>query len=137
MLFLQFTNQIGAMSRAKRIKLEEGESSEYPKYGEHSLDHYFVEEINEKVDGKRFRVAVYRKGIKLKNIEDAPSTPDDLLQTVIDYLINKIRNERIVNGKKPERFSVVFRSIVLQKPIQVNGMIFQQCKSNLDWIWKF
>lgn len=91
----------------------------YPKYGEHSLDFYFTEEISEKVASKRFRVAEYRKGVRLENVDKAPSTPDELLKRVIQHLIDETRNERIVDGKKPARFSVVFRSVVLQTPIQV------------------
>ena len=106
--------------------MEKRPKTEFPMYGDHPLDFYFKEEINEPVQSsKRFRVAVYRKGIRLENLDEAPSTPDNLLQTVIEYLINTTRNERIINGKKPDRFSVVFRSAILEKSIQV--LVFQFC----------
>ena len=52
----------------------------FPEYGSHTLDHYFNEEFAEKIIAKIFKVAVYRKQVLLRNIEDAPNTPDELLQ---------------------------------------------------------
>lgn len=96
---------------------------EFPQYGDHDLDYYFTEEINEKVTSKKFRVAVYRKGVRLENIDKAPSTPDELLKTVIEHMINDARNDRSIDGKKPEKFSVIFRSSILQTSIQVNERV--------------
>ena len=98
-------------------------SKEFPQYGNYNLDYYFTEEINEKVTSKRFRVAVYRKGIRLENIDKAPSTPDELLKTVIEHMINDARNDRSIDGKKPEKFSVIFRSTILQTSIQVKYLL--------------
>lgn len=55
----------------------------YPLYGDYLLNHYFIEEISEKTSAKRYKVAQYRKQISLKNLEDAPHTPDLLLGEVM------------------------------------------------------
>lgn len=100
-------------------------AQKFPKYGDHTLDYFFTEEINENVaSSRRFRVAVHRMGVRLQNLDKAPSTPDNLLETVIEFLINETRNQRTINGKRPDRFSVIFRSAVLQTPIQVSKSIF-------------
>lgn len=92
-------------------------SGNYPKYGKHYLDYYFIEEFCERITTKRFKIAQYHKGIRLQNIHKAPSTPDDLLQTVIEHLIEEARDEKVIDGKKADRFSLVFRSSVLERPI--------------------
>ena len=102
------------------VDLEEPSSQKFPRYGSHSLDHYFTEELSEKITSKRFRIAVYRKQIRLRNIEDAPSTPDELLKKLIEYLIEEARTDKHKQfGGKPDSFSFVFRSPILTKPIHV------------------
>ena len=112
-------------------------AQKFPKYGDHTLDYFFTEEINENVaSSRRFRVAVHRMGVRLQNLDKAPSTPDNLLETVIEFLINETRNQRTINGKRPDRFSVIFRSAVLQTPIQVSKSIFFCIAQFSDWLWK-
>ena len=94
--------------------------SKVTKYGDHQIDHFYNEEIREKITSRRFKVAVYRKQLILKNIEDAPSTPDKLLHRLIEYLIDEVRTDKQKQfGAKPEKFSFVFRSPILDKPIHV------------------
>ena len=55
----------------------------YPLYGDYLLNHYSTEEISEKTSAKRYKVSQYRKQISIKNLEDAPNTPDLLLGEVM------------------------------------------------------
>lgn len=101
-------------------ELEENSSTAVPKYGDYSINHFYDEELREKITSRRFKVAVYRKQLLLKNIEDAPKTPDELLHRLIEHLIDEARNDKQKQfGNKPEKFSFVFRSSILDKPIQV------------------
>ena len=107
------------------------QKSVFPDYGSHNLDHYFNEEFAEKITSRRFKIAVYRKQIQLHNIEDAPTTPDELLQKVIEFLIEDVRLDKQKQfGQKPESFSVIFRSSVLEKPIQVKNLFFNTLAFN-------
>jgi hypothetical protein len=106
----------------------------FPKYGKHRLDYYFTEEHSEQVDSKRFRVALFRYGIQLKNVEKAPSTPDDLLQAIIEYLIERAKQKKNIDGKRADRFSLVFRSSILEKPIQVSIVLCSENGKFSDWI---
>ena len=99
----------------------------YPRYGEYPLNHYFREEISEKTSSPRYKVAKYRKQVSLKNLEDAPHTPDLLLGEVIRYLIESVRADKYREfGYIPEKFSVVFRSSVLLSPIPIEYRRFDQ-----------
>ena len=110
---------------------QKSRESVFPEYGSHNLDHYFNEEFAEKITSRRFKIAVYRKQIQLHNIEDAPRTPDELLQKVIEFLIEDVRLDKQKQfGQKPESFSVIFRSSVLEKPIQVKNLFFNTLAFN-------
>ena len=126
-------------TEVEELKQKSGSDLVFPEYGSHTLDHYFNEEFAEKITAKIFKVAVYRKQVLLRNIEDAPKTPDKLLQKVIEFLIEDVRLDKQKQfGQKPESFSVIFRSSVLEKPIQVNKYFLQKLLNNcsLDWIQK-
>ena len=102
----------------------------FPMYGDYRLNHYFSVDIDEKVSAKRFKVAVYRKGIYLERHEDAPDTPDKLLERVLAYLIDETKAEKKRESKQlPEKFSIIFRSAILEKPIQVSNL-FTFLKNN-------
>lgn len=91
-----------------------------PKYGSHDLDHFYTEELSEKITSRRFRIGVYRKQLRLRNIEDAPNTPDALLERLISHLIDEFRTDKHKQfGQKPESFSFVFRSTLLHPAIHV------------------
>lgn len=102
-------------------ELEDKPSSKLPEYGGYQIDHFYNEEIREKITSRRFKIAVYRKQLVLKHIEDAPKTPDELLHRLIEHVIEEVRNDKQRQfGKKPEKFSFIFRSPILDKPIQVS-----------------
>ena len=96
--------------------------SDYPKYGTRRLDHFLTEEFSEQINSRRFRFGVFRKSISLRNVEDA-QTPDDLLERVLDYLIKDAETN---SPSKPEKFSVIIRNSLLEKPIQIPYRIFAQ-----------
>ena len=123
-------------TKVEELKQKTGGDFVFPEYGSHTLDHYFNEEFSEKITAKIFKVAVYRKQVLLRNIEDAPKTPDELLQKVIEFLIEDVRLDKQKQfGQKPESFSVIFRSSVLEKPIQVNNFLQKWINNySLDWI---
>ena len=99
----------------------------YPRYGEYLLNHYFTKEISEKTSAPRYKVAQYRKQISLKNLKDAPQTPDLLLGEIIRYLIDNVRSDKHREfGYIPAKFSVVFRSSALQSPISIGYRGFDQ-----------
>ena len=52
----------------------------------------------------------------VKNIEDAPEGSDQLLENLIDYFIAKADKK---TGAKAEKCSIIIRSAVLEKPIQI------------------
>jgi len=52
----------------------------------------------------------------VKNIEDAPEGTDQLLEDLIDYFISKADKS---SGAKSEKCSIIIRSAVLEKPIQI------------------
>ena len=94
--------------------------SELSTYGKYNLNHYFFQEIDEKISSNRFRIALYRKGLRLRNIEDAPGTPDQLLEKLIEYMIADARSNKFKETKSlAEKFSMIIRSSLLEKPIQV------------------
>ena len=98
------------------------DDKKFPMYGDYRLNHYFSVDIDEKITAKRFKVAVYRKGIYLERLEDAPDTPDKVLERVLAYLIDETRAEKKRESKQlPEKFSIIFRSAILEKPIQVSN----------------
>ena len=93
---------------------------EYPVYGDYTLDHYFKEDLFEKITSKKFKMAEYRKRILLQNVQDAPETPDLLLEQIIRNLIDEARHDKHKQfGHIPDKYSMMFRSELLESPIQV------------------
>jgi len=59
---------------------------------------------------------IFRNVFTVKNIEDAPEGSDQLLEDLIDYFIEKADKK---TGVKAEKCSIIIRSAVLEKPIQI------------------
>uniref|UniRef100_A0A1I8BKD4 NAD_binding_4 domain-containing protein n=1 Tax=Meloidogyne hapla TaxID=6305 RepID=A0A1I8BKD4_MELHA len=52
----------------------------------------------------------------VRNVDDAPSGSDKLLEDLIDHFIARADK---VSGAKSEKCSIIIRSAVLEKPIQI------------------
>lgn len=71
-----------------------------------------------------YRNSVYFRNVfTVKNIEDAPEGSDQLLEDLIDYFIEKADKS---TGTKAEKCSIIIRSAVLEKPIQIPYRGFAQ-----------
>ena len=52
----------------------------------------------------------------MKNVDDAPEGSDKLLEDLVDHFLAKADN---ASGAKSEKCSIIIRSSVLEKPIQI------------------
>ncbi|CAK5071528.1 unnamed protein product [Meloidogyne enterolobii] len=79
-------------------------------FGEYSVSHFYKEEAAETVNSTKFKI-------------DAPEGSDQLLEDLIDYFIEKADKS---TGTKAEKCSIIIRSAVLEKPIQIPYRGFAQ-----------
>ena len=93
------------LSRPFKANVPAQKKTIYPWYGEYLLNHYFTKDISEKTDDPRYKVAQYRKQISLKNLEDAPHTPDLNWVKLYDIWLIMFDPTNIVNSATyPENF---------------------------------
>uniref|UniRef100_A0A914MNU5 DNA-directed DNA polymerase n=2 Tax=Meloidogyne TaxID=189290 RepID=A0A914MNU5_MELIC len=85
-------------------------------FGKYSVNHFYKEETSEFINSAKFKIGVFRNVFTVKNIEDAPEGSDQLLEDLIDYFIAKADK---ATDSKAERCSIIIRSAVLEKPIQI------------------
>nr|CAD2198539.1 unnamed protein product [Meloidogyne enterolobii] len=85
-------------------------------FGEYSVNHFYKEDASETINSTRFKIGVFRNVFTVTNIEDAPEGSDQLLEDLIDYFIAKADKS---SGSKAEKCSIIIRSAVLEKPIQI------------------
>uniref|UniRef100_A0A914MC24 Uncharacterized protein n=1 Tax=Meloidogyne incognita TaxID=6306 RepID=A0A914MC24_MELIC len=92
-------------------------------FGEYSVDHFYKEEASDIINSTKFKIGVFRNIFTVKNIQDAPEGSDQLLEDLIDYFIAKADK---TTGAKAEKCSIIIRSAVLEKPIQIPYRGFAQ-----------
>ncbi|CAK5068051.1 unnamed protein product [Meloidogyne enterolobii] len=85
-------------------------------FGEYSINHFYKEDASENLKSSRFKIGVLRTVFTVKNVDDAPDGSDKLLEDLIDHFIAKADKAA---GEKSEKCSIIIRSSVLEKPIQI------------------
>ncbi|CAK5083778.1 unnamed protein product [Meloidogyne enterolobii] len=78
--------------------------------GEFPINHFYSEEVSENIKSAKFKIGVFR------NVDDAPEGSDKLLGDLVDHFLAKADN---TSGAKSEKCSIIIRSSVLEKPIQI------------------
>jgi hypothetical protein len=96
--------------------------TKFPMYNGKRLDHFLVEDFSEHIKSARFKIGVFRIGITLQNVQDAQE-PDELLERILNFLIEDAVFE---SPNDPEKFSIIIRSALLEKPIQIPYRTFEQ-----------
>nr|CAD2205577.1 unnamed protein product [Meloidogyne enterolobii] len=86
------------------------------KFGKYSVNHFYREDASETIKSAKFKIGVFRNVFTVTNIEDAPEGSDQLMEDLIDYFIAKADK---ATGAKAEKCSIIIRSTVLEKPIQI------------------
>ena len=97
-------------------------------YGHHQIEHYYHADRLERIRNRRFRIGVFRYGdfcrpiksfraaFTVRNVQDAPEGSDMLLEELIDHFIDEADRS---SGIHAEKCSIIIRSAVLEKPIQI------------------
>jgi len=99
-------------------------------FGKYSIDHFYKEDVSENLKSSKFKIGVFRciKFLSLyqdfssrtvftvRNVEDAPDGTDKLLEDLIDHFLARADKAA---GAKSEKCSIIIRSAVLEKPIQI------------------
>nr|CAD2177719.1 unnamed protein product [Meloidogyne enterolobii] len=85
-------------------------------FGEYSINHFYKEDASENLKSSRFKIGVLRTVFTVKNVDDAPDGSDKLLEDLVDHFIAKADKAA---GEKSEKCSIIIRSSVLEKPIQI------------------
>ncbi|CAK5062056.1 unnamed protein product [Meloidogyne enterolobii] len=79
-------------------------------FGNYSINHFYKEAVSENIKSSKFKIGVFR------NVDNAPNGSDKLLEDLIDHFIAKADKAA---GEKSEKCSIIIRSSVLEKPIQI------------------
>nr|CAD2207804.1 unnamed protein product [Meloidogyne enterolobii] len=85
-------------------------------FGKYSIDHFYKEDVSENLKSSRFKIGVFRTVFTIRNVEDAPDGTDKLLEDLIDHFLARADKAA---GEKSEKCSIIIRSAVLEKPIQI------------------
>nr|CAD2176394.1 unnamed protein product [Meloidogyne enterolobii] len=98
------------------ITMEHAEMSRSKIVGEFPIKHFYSEEVSENIKSTKFKIGVFRTVFTVKNVNDAPEGSDKLLEDLVDHFLAKADN---ASGAKSEKCSIIIRSSVLEKPIQI------------------
>jgi hypothetical protein len=108
------------------------------RYGQFPISHFYRSDGAERIRNKRFKVGVFRccwgvwgkcicdhfrTAFTVTNIEDAPEGRDLLLEELIDHFIDEADRSA---GIRAEKCSIIIRSAILEKPIQIPYRLMEQ-----------
>uniref|UniRef100_A0A1I8C2A8 DNA-directed DNA polymerase n=1 Tax=Meloidogyne hapla TaxID=6305 RepID=A0A1I8C2A8_MELHA len=82
----------------------------------HNIKRYFREESVEQIRSSRFKIGVFRAAFTVINADEAPQGRELLLEQLIDHFF--VRAYR-GSGARSQKCSIIIRSSVLERPIQV------------------
>nr|CAD2205758.1 unnamed protein product [Meloidogyne enterolobii] len=82
----------------------------------HNINKYFREDSIEHIRSNRFKIGVFRASFTVINADDAPQGREMLLEQLIDHFY--VRAYRAA-GARSQKCSIIIRSAVLERPIQV------------------
>nr|CAD2191442.1 unnamed protein product [Meloidogyne enterolobii] len=85
-------------------------------FGKYSIDHFYKEDVSENLKSSKFKIGVFRTVFTVRNVEDAPDGTDKLLEDLIDHFLARADKAA---GAKSEKCSIIIKSAVLEKPIQI------------------
>nr|CAD2201045.1 unnamed protein product [Meloidogyne enterolobii] len=102
----------------------------YPRnFGKFPAKHFCIEEASERIKNTKFKMGVlgkkylyiykkfvFRNVFTVRNLDDAPDGSDALFEDLIDLFIARAD---AADGSKSEKCSIIIRSSVLEKPIQI------------------
>nr|CAD2193113.1 unnamed protein product [Meloidogyne enterolobii] len=89
----------------------------YPRnFGKFPAKHFYREEASERIKNTKFKMGVFRNVFTVRNLKDAPDGSDALFEDLIDLFIARAD---AADGSKSEKCSIIIRSSVLEKPIQI------------------